>query len=197
MHMKKLLTILLLIAAASVLSAQEKYNQSFMLGGGFNLIKSYTANGKVNDFYGPKIHFEYRKNLTDKVLIGGQVYYRYGNGKNIYTEDESAKLDVNCNLFGAKFIVDETFCPDKKFHPFIGLNAGVANQILTRSDNSRGNYFFLSFGMRAGAMTEHFHLSAGFDGYLLGSEILNRFSRKGSMAKCFAGTVEITVGYIF
>ena len=131
--MKRFITTLLtlfVISSVSALAQDKPHN--FEAGLGINIYGLGADGGPSKDF-GPGFHFEYRYNYSERVDVGGHLYYKYGKGTSAFTGIDSPTWGFVDNHIGLKGVADFNMRPGKSVRPYIGVGVGGAVLVTTRT----------------------------------------------------------------
>ena len=161
--MKRLISIFLVTLVISSVSAfaQDKPH-NFEAGLGIN-IYGLGAVGSPSKDFGPGFHFEYRYNYSERVDVGGRLYYKYGKGTSAFTGMDSPTWGFVDNHIGLKGVADYNMRTGKSVRPYIGLGLGGAAMVTTRTNGDNSSEMFGTFGPRIGLQMWRFRVAIESD----------------------------------
>ena len=161
--MKRFITTLLTLFAISSVSAlaQDKPH-NFEAGLGINIYGLGAKGGPSKDF-GPGFHFEYRYNYSERVDVGGRLYYKYGKGTSEFIGIDSPTWGFVDNHIGLKGVADFNMRPGKSVRPYIGVGVGGAVLVTTRTTGDNSSEMFGTFGPRIGLQIWRFRVAIESD----------------------------------
>lgn len=148
--MKRLISIFLVMLVISSISAfaQDKPH-NFEAGLGIN-IYGIGAVGGPGKGLGPGFHFEYRYNYSERVDVGGRLYYKYGKGRSEFVGIDSPTWGFVDNHIGLKGVADYNMRPGKSIKPYIGVGLGAVALLTTRTTGDNSSEMLGTFGPRIG-----------------------------------------------
>ena len=161
--MKRLISIFLVTLVISSVSAfaQDKPH-NFEAGLGINIYGLGAVGGPSKDF-GPGFHFEYRYNYSERVDVGGRLYYKYGKGTPAFTGMDSPTWGFVDNHIGLKGVADYNMRTGKSVRPYVGLGLGGAALVTTRTNGDNSSEMFGTFGPRIGLQMWRFRVAIESD----------------------------------
>ena len=118
--------------------------------------------GPSKDF-GPGFHFEYRYNYSERVDVGGRLYYKYGKGTSAFTDIDSPTWGFVDNHIGLKGVADFNMRSGKSVRPYIGVGVGGAVLVTTRTTGDNSSEMFGTFGPRIGLQIWRFRVAIESD----------------------------------
>ena len=161
--MKRFITTLLtlfVISSVSALAQDKPHN--FEAGLGINIYGLGAVGGPSKDF-GPGFHFEYRYNYSERVDVGGRLYYKYGKGTSAFTDIDSPTWGFVDNHIGLKGVADFNMRSGKSVRPYIGVGVGGAVLVTTRTTGDNSSEMFGTFGPRIGLQIWRFRVAIESD----------------------------------
>ena len=161
--MKRLISIFLVTLVISSVSAfaQDKPH-NFEAGLGINIYGLGAVGGPSKDF-GPGFHFEYRYNYSERVDVGGRLYYKYGKGTSEFIGIDYPTWGFVDNHIGLKGVADYNMRPGKSVRPYIGFGLGGAAMVTTRTNGDNSSEMFGTFGPRIGLQIWRFRVGLEID----------------------------------